>query len=1083
MAPRCFPRRRRPRSRHLDASTAAFPQSRATLSLGTRRFLNPARPSSLPATTLSPPHPHAGAPGTFSGTGSTPCSNCAANTFSSAYGSTICAPCPGGTASSAGAAACSTGAACPPGTYSSALGSTSCLACPAGKWSGAGAVGAAQCCATPANAVVTVFAEPTCTTVYATLLAVPGSCTSFASSGGVTATALNFGWAALDIFFASGLLPPRCVYISGVSAASVNASAAACTPGPGGLYFKMMSSSCAVVQPIVAALYASNTTNQNCNSAPLATFTVAAGTVVGSAIPCQPAAFQLTAPASGMQTTMAVGVSVLGGGATLSSTGGAIQVFASTDSTCVTTTQTLPFVLNACSGLSAYLTYSPPQAYIAAAWAAVAANTSYAIVGNNFSTCPIGPGFFPVTVMPACAPGYTPSLLGLGASCIACSAGFFKATAGSQACLPCNPGSYPNALTAASSCTACPAGTWASTANIYTPTTSAANCIPCPAGSFLDVSPGGTACTPCLAPTWNGTAGAVGLASCSLCQAGFFLNASASGGFNNCSTCPAYSYNSVVYQAGDARFLGSPAAGIGPGSCLPCAAGQAINSAVAGTSCATCAAGYASGAGLTRPAVGACGICPAGSYAFAGAASCSQCALGTYSPTAGAQSSALCLSCGAGYYSTVPAATSFANCTACPVGTWSAALTATSNATCTQCGFGTYSSTFAATSVSACVGCGPGLYAAVRGLSSPLNCSSCPMGTWSGAQVAVSAASCVSCGAGYWSSTPGAGSQSVCQPCGAGWYSSIPVLGYQAQCMGCPAGTYSTTLAATSSAACVPCPAGTYSTLVNQSSAAVCVPCGQGYYSTTTGNSNVNQCVACPAGTWSNLLVATSLSMCTSCSSGYYSTATAATLISTCLPCPAGTYNPVYGANSQSYCLDCLYRTSMRSPISCPAGSSSQTNCGAGNVSVLAAEPCAPPCPVRAAHMTAYSDPQCTLPLTSIDLVPGFCTIYSSNLPFALGITPVTLPDYATATVQIYSSSGNSRLMEPFNMPNSCDPGNILVAQTLRFSTLGPYGVGKYRKSIRRCPPLPIDPQLQTTWRPSDPRAQDSVKVSRSTLF
>jgi hypothetical protein len=68
-------------------------------------------------------------PGFASVTGNTPCTTCAAGTYSAFNGSTVCYPCPAGTYSAFnGSTVCYP---CPAGTYSAFNGSTVCYPCPA----------------------------------------------------------------------------------------------------------------------------------------------------------------------------------------------------------------------------------------------------------------------------------------------------------------------------------------------------------------------------------------------------------------------------------------------------------------------------------------------------------------------------------------------------------------------------------------------------------------------------------------------------------------------------------------------------------------------------------------------------------------------------------------------------------------------------------------------------------------------------------------------------------------------------------------------------------------------------------------
>ena len=136
-------------------------------------------------------------------------------------------------------------------------------------------------------------------------------------------------------------------------------------------------------------------------------------------------------------------------------------------------------------------------------------------------------------------------------------------------------------------------------------------------------SGGGAApvCVPCAA----GTAAQPGAATCAPCPPGTYALAGAA----SCSLCPAGTFGA---SAGATSALCS-------GACASCAAGSTFSAAVA-TSCPA-------GSVPSGSALGACAPCGPGTFAPAGAASCSLCPAGTFGSTAGLSSSACSGYCGA----------------------------------------------------------------------------------------------------------------------------------------------------------------------------------------------------------------------------------------------------------------------------------------------------------------------------------------------------------------------------------------------------------------------------------------------------
>ena len=169
------------------------------------------------------------------------------------------------------------------------------------------------------------------------------------------------------------------------------------------------------------------------------------------------------------------------------------------------------------------------------------------------------------------------------------------------------------------------------------------------------------------------------------------------------------------------------------------------------TSCTSCGAGTYSGVGSTS-----CTSCQAGTYAGAGSSSCTPCAKGSYSGT-GASG---CTVCGAGKTTTTTGTSSASSCTSCSIAgantyatpTWSANSVSNlckvtkcnggyklANNSCTKCTAGTY----AVTGSTSCTSCAKGSYSAA-GASSCIACQ--PSGA-TGTNGTTSAAGQSSCNA------------------------------------------------------------------------------------------------------------------------------------------------------------------------------------------------------------------------------------------------------------------------------------------------------------------------------------------------
>ena len=477
--------------------------------------------------------------------------------------------------------------------------------------------------------------------------------------------------------------------------------------------------------------------------------------------------------------------------------------------------------------------------------------------------------------------------------------------------------------------------------------------IPCPVGSACpDLS---FAPTPCPAHTFSNVTGASSSAACAPCPANTFslpgsgvccrLGAYSAIGATLCTACSVGRYSSTAGAASAA-------------ACLPCPAGFACPSL--GTPTPTACA---PGTGSSELAGVCCGL---GSWSASGSTTCTPCAIGSYTPAMGGNSSASCMPCPAG--TSCPAAGTLAPlpCSegtnsssgagvCCPIGAWAAPGTAA----CTPCTYNTYSITRAATSAAVCLACGASLFSSLGAsvccpigawaTPSTTQCNLCPSGGYSSTVGAASFASCTPCPAGTWSGSPGSPTLALCSPCTPGRFcpanTSTPIncppntynVDYSSTsasaCKSCPNSTYSaagsstclsigttscsggTFVDATSATLCSPCPAGSYSALATT----YCTPCGSGFFS----GQGALACERCPKGSWC------SGGLAFECAAGSYGSSLGSTDASACTPCPQGTSNSASGSVTSAACFTCPSGTFS------PSGATACSKCPPGTASAV----------------------------------------------------------------------------------------------------------------------------------------------------
>ena len=252
-----------------------------------------------------------------------------------------------------------------------------------------------------------------------------------------------------------------------------------------------------------------------------------------------------------------------------------------------------------------------------------------------------------------CDPGFE----GSHESCVACTAGKFKPSAGSEGCTDCVPGKFSD-TEAAVGCDECAANTdsLAGSTDCFCNAGYAGagsdTCVACSQGTYKQ-STGSGACQACAAGTFSNVKASL---ECDVCAA----NSDSDPGATSCSCNPGFTGpGSNCAQCNPGTF--KPEAG--SGACYKCHAGK--YSADPGQStCLECPVHSGRGEGSSS-----CD-CVAG-YTGLGLAGCTMCSAGKYKSTVG---SAFCTDCAAGKYSEASAATSQAACKNCPAGKYSAVV-------------------------------------------------------------------------------------------------------------------------------------------------------------------------------------------------------------------------------------------------------------------------------------------------------------------------------------------------------------------------------------------------------------------------
>jgi len=386
------------------------------------------------------------------------------------------------------------------------------------------------------------------------------------------------------------------------------------------------------------------------------------------------------------------------------------------------------------------------------------ARTFIAITGlqtgsNNCTSCPAHSNSVngsSATTGCKCNAGYTgPD----GGTCVACVAGTFKASNGSDACTQCAAGKYSAATGATSdSCADCARDTYSSADSTQceacpSDTVSAAlssketdckcnagytgpdggTCVACVAGTFK-ASNGTAECTQCAAGKYSAENGEISKTTCTDCPSNTY-SPSGSGRLTNCTCIKGYTPLSPGNDgvACDACVAGTFKDVNGSAECTQCAAGE-YSTATAATSVSTCMDCPSDSYSGTGSGVLTDCICNKGYNGKDGGA-CSACFVGTYKDVNGSSS---CIRCSPGQYSNLKAATTMATCKSCPRDTYNAS----DNSLCLACPDNSHSNAksfvesackcnvgYTGADGTACTACLAGSYKAINGSAACRDCA------------------------------------------------------------------------------------------------------------------------------------------------------------------------------------------------------------------------------------------------------------------------------------------------------------------------------------------------------------------------
>ena len=570
----------------------------------------------------------------------------------------------------------------------------------------------------------------------------------------------------------------------------------------------------------------------------------------------------------------------------------------------------------------------------------------YTIGSTSITSCVCNSGYEKVgtslnfTCQPlACSAGYT----GPAGSCVACLAGTYKNTVGSDACTSCPRNS--SSPSGSSALTACQCNAGFSGANGGT-------CSACGAGSYK-ATVGSVACTLCGANTYSTSNASISATSCLACPG----NSTSVAGSSVCQCKSGYSGpDGGPCEACSVGFYKTTA---GAANCTRCP--ENTVSTLASTTLASCKCD----AGHSGPDGGQCTACAAGSYKpTVGSVACTLCGVNTYGTTLGAISNTSCVGCPgnstsvrgsdkpelcfckAGYEQTKE----FDSCIECRPGFYD---NITNRHECSICGGGLYSASWGASGPETCKECGPGTWSDIGSAT----CSLCPPNSNSSARstsltdckcipgfTGQDGQTCEACERGEYKASVGNASCTICSENsysarGTDLYSELTdrggtrcmcLFGYtgpdSGNCTACEEGKYKNVSGST---LCYNCARNSTSP-AGSSQKSACV-CNAGYEETISGSEeNELNCTACARGKYKATIsfkyLQILLNPCSSCPANF--TTISGSAASGC-ECDVGYSNSSTNTTSQNWCGSCKIGTYKNSTgnISWAYGRSASDGC------------------------------------------------------------------------------------------------------------------------------------------------------------
>lgn len=460
-----------------------------------------------------------------------------------------------------------------------------------------------------------------------------------------------------------------------------------------------------------------------------------------------------------------------------------------------------------------------------------------------------------------------------------------------------------------------------------------------------------------------------------------------------------------------------------------------------------------------------------------GAARCTMCPAGTYSPTSRFH---MCLPCAVGRFTEVEGSTT---CTPCPPGTYGN-QTGLSTPACSgacvaaigsACGAGVVSSTGSPCTpgrfglgVTLCTNCAAGKFGASPSLSSALCSGVCSPGQYS----TPASTACSPCRGGFYGNSFGLTTSTCTGACAAG---SVCPPGSATNTTLCPSGTFSVPAAAM----CTDCAAGRYGTSVGSSNASCDGNCTAGFACPLRSTSPRPVSGLCPAGRFS-MVGAGQCSACSAgyacppgsaspspassvCSAGRYSWSGAevcsdcapgfacplpAAVIPTVAECPAGRWS-LGGAVACSACMAGRFGATPRMNVTgctgdctagfaCPPGATNATHqqCGPGQYSLGGQEMCSNCTSGRYGASSGLSSALCSGPCqkgaycpsgsrdaASVTCPPGFECPQGSSLPVQCSPGMFSEPGASVCSMCAGGTFGSSLGLQTSSCSGACAAG------------------------------------------------------------